>query len=59
VNKSTFRFVFGVVNKSTFRFVFGVVGIMLQSYKKSSAEQKKLVSFFCRDAGLELVSLAF
>ena len=34
------------MNKSTFRFVFGVVGILLQSYKKSSAEQKKLVSFF-------------
>ena len=47
---SSFWYVFGVVNKSTFRFVFGVVGILLQSYKKSSAEQKKLVSFFCRDA---------
>ena len=34
------------MNKSTFRFVFGVVGIQLQSYKKSSAEQKKRVSFF-------------
>jgi len=30
-----------------------------QSYEKSSAEQKKLVSFLCRDAEFELVSLGF